>query len=274
MNMNCESAKEQLMDWLSNQMPENERKDLETHLSACSECQEELNDVRQVWLTMGKMPVPEPSEQMHIRFYSMLEEFKEVAIPHQRPAKGWLQQLRNLWQSENISRLAYSFLLVGMGLAGGYWLSMRKTPDVAYQQQISNLTSEMQEMRQLMLLTLLENPSATERLKAVGYTKEIKRADEKVLDALLSTLNNDPNVNVRLVTLEALYELANDPKVREGLVQSITRQESPMVQSALVDMMVTLQEKRSVKPLRELLKEKKLNAMVKGKIEKSIKVLI
>ena len=80
-----------------------------------------------------------------------------------------------------------------------------------------------------------------------------------MVTALLSTLNNDPNVNVRLATLEALAPLADDPAVRLGLVHSLTRQDSPLVQSALADVMVQLQERRSVKPLRELLRQANLD---------------
>ena len=125
----------------------------------------------------------------------------------------------------------------------------------------------------MMMLSLLENPAASERLRAVSYTEEINEVDDKVVDALLTTLNNDANVNVRLVTLEALAKLADNVKVREGLVQSITQQESPLVQSALADIMVKLQEKRSVKPLRQLLRDDNLNHLVKGKIEQSIREL-
>jgi hypothetical protein len=82
-------------------------------------------------------------------------------------------------------------------------------------------------MRQTMLLTMLEQPSATDRLKAVTYTDELDEVDDKVIDALLQTLNNDPNVNVRLVTVEALHKLASHPKVRQGLIQSITRRNLP-----------------------------------------------
>lgn len=120
---------------------------------------------------------------------------------------------------------------------------------------------------------MLENPTATERLKAVSYTQELNKVDDKVIDALLTTLNSDPNENVRLVTLEALVQLGNYPKVREGLVQSLMKQESPLVQVALADAMVKLQEKRSVKEFKQLLQKENLNKAVKGKIEKTIQVL-
>ena len=98
-------------------------------------------------------------------------------------------------------------------------------------------------------------------------------ADEKVIDALFSTLNNDANVNVRLVALEALTQFATNAVVREGLVKSLAVQDSPMVQVALADVMVKLQEKGSVKALRKLLNKEGLNDLVKNKIEQTIKDL-
>ncbi len=95
-----------------------------------------------------------------------------------------------------------------------------------------------------------------------------------MVDALLETLNDDPNVNVRLVTLEALVKFANEPAVRQGLVQSIANQESPLMQSAIADVMVKLQEKRSVRSLQELLKKSDLNESIRSKIEMSISKLM
>ncbi len=72
---------------------------------------------------------------------------------------------------------------------------------------------------------------------------------------------------------EALAELAHDASVREGLVQSLTRQESPLVQVVLADVMVKLQEKRSLKPLRQMLLQRGINDLVKIKLEQTIKDL-
>ena len=270
--MNCESAKEQLIDLLNNQVPEADRPALEAHLAQCTECQSELAETRQLWRVMGNVPVPEPGEKVRTRFYAMLETYQHAeAQKRRRSWKSIVRRIRRFLTPELAVRVAYSLSLVLVGLAGGYWLNARSKP--AYEQQISALDAQVKEMRQTVLLSLLENSSATERLRAVEYTKDIEHADEKVVEALLSTLNNDSNENVRLVTLEALVPLASNPKVREGLVQSIVKQDSPLVQSALADVMVKLQEKRSVKPLRQLLRQENLNDFVKVKIEQSIKDL-
>lgn len=270
--MNCESAKEQLIDLLSNQVPETERTRIEAHLAQCPDCQAELESTRHLWRAMGSAPTPEPGEKVRTRFYAMLETYQhDETRKRRRSWKSILRRIKRFLTPQLAVRVAYSLALVLIGLTGGYWLNARNKP--AYEQQISQLDAQVKEMRQTVLLSLLENQSATERLRAVEYTKDIEHADEKVVEALLSTLNNDANENVRLVTLEALVPLAADPKVREGLVQSIVKQESPLVQAALADVMVKLQEKRSVKPLKQLLQQEGLNDFVKVKIEQTIKDL-
>ena len=272
--INCEQVTKRITDWLSNQLPDAERVALETHLKECPACEAEAYSVRQLWQLMGKVATPEPSPMARVRFQAMLDTYKEtVDIKQESVVDNLLAKLRQLWTPPSALRLAYSFILLSVGVGAGYWLNHTNSPAVAYKQQIDTLSTQVQEMRQMMMLSLLENPAASERLRAVSYTQEINHVDEQVIEALLTTLNNDDNVNVRLVTLEALAKLADKAKVREGLVQSITRQESPLVQSALADVMVKLQEKRSIKPLRKLLHDDNLNHLVKGKIEQSIKDL-
>ncbi|GAB3953718.1 hypothetical protein GCM10028805_37990 [Spirosoma harenae] len=272
--INCEQTQEQLTEFLSNQLPDAERVIMEAHLAQCSACEADAASIRQLWQMMGQLPTPEPSPLARVRFDAMLDTYKET-IASQEPSvfENLLAKLRGLWTPANALRLAYSIGLLVVGVAAGYWFQRSSAPTVAYQQQVDTLSKQVQDMRQMMMLSLLENPAASERLRAVSYTEEISEVDGKVVDALLTTLNNDANVNVRLVTLEALAKLADNPKVREGLVQSITQQDSPLVQSALADVMVKLQEKRSIKPLRQLLHDDNTNHLVKGKIEQSIREL-
>jgi HEAT repeat protein len=68
--------------------------------------------------------------------------------------------------------------------------------------------------------------------------------------------------------------LSAEPSVREGLVRSIENQESPIVQAAIADVMVKLNEKSSVEELKKLLGRKDLNEAVKINIEQSIQKLI
>lgn len=264
----CEKTRERLVDWLSGQLPDADRTETDAHLAGCPTCQQELTAFRQLWHTMGNITTPDPSEQVRPRFYAMLAEFEAEA---QR--EPWTAKLQRLWQQlttpSPVLRMAYSGLLLLVGLLVGYQINNRAEPSADAQLA----STPAAERKQQMVLAMLENPSATQRLKAVSESKDIAQANQEVVTALLSTLNNDPNVNVRLATLDALAQLGRDPVVRQGLVRSLTLQDSPLVQSALADVMVQLQVRRSVQPLRRLLRQTDLNEAVKTKIESSIQTL-
>jgi hypothetical protein len=142
--------------------------------------------------------------------------------------------------------------------------------EAATASQVQALSEQLREMRQMMMLSLLQNPSASERMRAASYVDDSKTISPNILVAFLSTLNNDPNVNVRLTTLDALTQYARNAAVREGLIQSILQQDSPLMQAALADVMLKLQEKRAIPSFKKLLQEKGLNEMVRSKIEQVI----
>lgn len=249
---------------MDDQLTQAEKAELRDHLSDCDECQKEVGINARLWDSMGSLQAPPPSEKMQVRFDAMLETFKQGV----EERRGVFYYLRQLFAVRPGFTWAYSLVLVVLGAGLGY-LFMRPSQPVA-----PDLSSQVRELKEMVLLTLLENPSASERIRGVSYTSEIKTVNKKVIDALLSTLNNDPNSNVRLMTLDALTHYANKPAVREGLVRSITQQESPLVQAALADVMLKLQEKKAVPQLKELLQQKGLNEMVRDKIQQTLTRLI
>ena len=273
--MNCEKGKDLLAGWMDNQLTEAARVEMEAHLAGCPECRRQLETNRQLWATMGELPVPLPSDKMQVRFDAMLDTYKQE---ESRRTPGIVHYLRQLFAVRPAFTWAYSLLLVVVGLGGGYLLNRPAKVNAGSsgsdREALSNLSAQVREMKEVVLLSLLENPSASERIRGVSYTSEITNVNRNVVSALLSTLNNDPNSNVRLMTLEALTHYADDPVVREGLVHSILQQDSPLMQAALADVMLKLQEKKAVKPFKELLQQKDLNEMVRSKIQETLTRLI
>jgi HEAT repeat protein len=121
---------------------------------------------------------------------------------------------------------------------------------------------------------MLGNSSATERMKAVQFARELAAPDGAVLNALVRTVNDDPNVNVRLLAVEALALYTDHPEVREALVQAIVRQDSPLVQLALADVMLALNEKRAVEPIRRLIASPRVDYAVKSRLEAAVRQLL
>jgi len=210
-----------------------------------------------------KMELPSPSLHLDDQFYSALGKEKKAlqrstSISISLPA----------W-SALFPRLAFALVLILAGFSVGWFI---RSP--LENQQVSQLTNEVSELKEMMMLSLLEKESATQRLKAVNLTTEMGKVSEKVTNALFATLNHDENVNVRLAALEALKSYVNDSGVRTKLIGSIATQDSPLVQMALAELMVSIQEKKSVEALKQLLNSDKTPKEVKTKISESIEVLI
>ena len=64
--------------------------------------------------------------------------------------------------------------------------------------EIAAMRSEMHDLREMVSLSLMQQQSASERLKGVSWTGQIDRPSSEVVSALLDALMHDPNVNVRL----------------------------------------------------------------------------
>ena len=250
-----------------------EERMLEKHLAGCADCRREAAHYRQLHRQLAVLPVPEPNgPKMQADFRAMLAGYERAPSQASPSVLEWLRGWFEMaWTSPLAGRLAFGLGMLLVGWAAGYWFAPR-TGDAVTPEQVAN-ADETGGPRD-MVLTLISQSSATDRLRAVGYTSELQQADERVIKALLFTLNHDENVNVRLVTVEALSRFADNPVVREGLVRSIMQQESPLVQVALADAMVALHEKRSVAPLRELLRRQGTDVYVKEKLESSIRVLL
>ena len=271
--MNCEQYEELFTGWMNKELSPAEHEKLEQHLEGCAGCREELATMKQMWEMMSEVETPEPSAHMRVKFQAMLDTYKDSVQEQRGIFDGIKEQLSRLWSGQPRWPLAYNLAIVLISFGCGY-LFFHSGKGDGQDQQMKALTAQVHELKQTMMLALLENPSASERIKGVSYTTEIRHADKEVIDALLATLNNDPNVNVRLSTLDALTHLAGHAEVREGLIKSIIQQDSPLMQSAIADVMLKLQEKRSVRSFRELLKQKNIDPGVKEKINQTITQLI
>lgn len=269
-SMKCETGKEQLTLYMNNQLTAAQSAAVEKHIIECAECRAELEASMQVWDLMDEIGAPEPTANMQVKFDAMLDVYKKEVEYKKRFAFNLLAKLQQLFTFNPAFTMAYSVILIVAGLGIGLLVNKPSALVAGSGTKIDTLTAQVHDLKETVTLALLQNPSASERIRGVSFTSEIKGENKNIIKALFTTLNNDDNPNVRLVTLEALTHYANDPIVREGLIASIVEQDNPLVQSALADVMLKLQEKRSVQPFKKLLEQKDLNSMVKDKIEETI----
>jgi len=81
----------------------------------------------------------------------------------------------------------------------------------------------------------LQNESSSARLAAVlASGKENGLLSDSDLQTLVNTMNNDENSNVRLAALDVLKKQENREAVKDWILQSVAKQDDPVVQMELL----------------------------------------
>ncbi len=271
--MRCEDIKKCFTDYLVGDLDQNSADDIQAHIADCPACRQELEGLSAVWTKLGVLPEEHPSNGLRERFYGMLEEYK-TEVNMERPLHHLKQFFSSLFyrfrSGHPAYQLALGFIPLFIGLTLGYILFSGSQNAGS---QSADLRREVQEMRQMLAVSLLDQQSPTERLRGVNLSYSLENPDSKTIGALLDILNNDPSINVRLAAVDALYLFYNSPKVREGIIQSLSQQDSPFLQAALVDLLVSVQERQALESFRKLIAVNGLDPKVKQKLEQGIKEL-
>jgi uncharacterized protein (UPF0147 family) len=195
------------------------------------------------------------------RFDSMLEVYRQGMndAPATRGAlNSWIRQWR-----PRLFQFAMGLALLAVGVIAGRSYS---APSESIS-EMNQLRSELHGLREMVALSLLQQQSASERLKGVSWSYRIEQPGDQVRTALLDTLMHDANVNVRLAAVDALRQFGENPQVRSGLVEALERQNAALVQIAMIDLVVELREKRSVNALRKIVADQNVNAAVRQRAE-------
>jgi len=254
--MNCEKIREQIPECLAGRLDKAAREKLVEHLETCAACRTEVAELNAVWRALGTLesdslkPVAaEPA--MKTRFMEVLEAYKAGAgqlsqLPKTSPGPyGMLAGFpaAPVWQLA----LAASLLIGGVFL-GRY--EARPQPSVPAP-EVAQLKGEVESLRQLVALSMLQQQSPSARLRGVSYSEAMTQPDRQVEQALLYAVNHDSNVNVRLSAVDALQKFAT-PEVIRAMVDAIPVQDSPLVQIALLDMLVQVNAKSAAAELTRL----------------------
>lgn len=241
--------------------------ELKAELQHRGENPDDPEGLRELSEKLEQMRIPDPSEQLKDNFYTLLS--REQKRQNSRVRFSISEMLNGFDFARWLPRLAYAMVF----LLFGYIIGNSLLPINDYRQEMQTMADEIQQVRQVMMLSMIDEPMAAERIKAINTSQYLVQPDDKIIDALLNTLNSDPNENVRLAAVDALLNLSADQKVRKGLLESIPKQESPMMQITLADGMVALNEKEAVPQFQQLLENKPVNDMAKEKIEQAIQKL-
>jgi hypothetical protein len=266
--MTCDQVREQIADYLAGSLDQTAAEELDDHFAHCVTCKQETGALAETWRMLGLLEAGEPSPAVRPRFYESLEAYRQGlasaspaidlgrGAPARRPFFDWGARG---WTNTPVFQLACAAALLVVGIVVGQWLSLRDRG----QGDLARLQDEVRGMRQMVTLSLLQQQSAGERLRGVDYAYRVEQSDTQVLSALLHAVNHDPNVNVRLAAVDALRKFAGSPEVRNTLDQVLSKQDSPLVQIALIDLIVDVRDKAAAPSLQALERGPAVNKDVK-----------
>lgn len=271
--MKCEHVSDIMPDYLAGELDSARRQELEAHLRLCDGCRHDVRNLSAIWANLSLLPEEQPSDALRVRFDAMLEAYKQGMAQGQTRASvrdALNQWLGRWWPRQPLIQFALS----GALLIAGFAIGLKVAAPAAQEDDITELRSEFHNMQQLVTLTLLQQQSATGRLQGVSWSYRVMDPGQQVINALIQTLNYDPNVNVRLASAEALYQFSERSEVREAMVLALAKEQSPIVQVALIDLLVSLQRKEgALQVLEQLAESAQADSVVSQRARRGVEIL-
>jgi hypothetical protein len=269
--MRCEEIHAHLADHLAGTLAPDVSGEVAEHLRTCRACAAEADGLDETWQMLGTVPADRPdSAAMRARFDAVLDGYSRstwgpaLAGPLLRVESARSGGFARIRAYGLQAAVAAAVLVLGVGIG------RQTAPPSAADPQLAMLGEELRDMRQMVTLSLLQQQSASERLKGVSFTSQIERPGGEVTLALLDTLMHDPNVNVRLATIDALKRFAASENVRRGAIEALSRQSSPLVQIALIDFVVETTGRDAADMLRRLSNDPMLDEAVRGRATRAL----
>ncbi len=262
--MNCNDVVNNLEAYFSEMLPEETRKAMDDHFSSCTDCRTKLEELIRLEELIVQIPFEDPEENLKNDFVEYIDSERKriMLLGSERSYVGWKRILP--------LTVAASILFFFLGYFGGQLLSK---PGIE-EEQIIALQKEVRETKNMMILSMLKQSSASKRIMAVNISEELDRLEPELREALFLSLNGDKSENVRLAALEALSRYAGVPEIREELVKSFSLQTDPIIQISMINMMVNLKEKASVPVMEKLIADETTYESVKNQARQGLKLLL
>ena len=263
--MNCNDFELWMMDYLDNTLEQQKRTEIEKHLASCSNCLDQLKECKKLMQLSAGAEMQLPGESLRNNFSRMLG--REIRLA----GEGSLTA--NRWYNHNTFLAAAGVALLICGTFIGMLIGP-KSGEVDETMRLDQLQAQITEIRKENMLRMLGEESISYRLMGLSYADDMASPDNTIIVALLNTLNTDSNVNVRLAAAWSLSKFTNDRMVCDSLVASLPRQNEPIIQVTLINILTEIREKSALKSIKQIINDTKTLKEVRDIAERSTEKLM
>jgi hypothetical protein len=246
--METEKLESLLIDYIDGRLSSGERSVVEKELAENESSVRLYEQLKQVMNQIDHTTKLEPSSTLKLNFEKALQE--EIS----NSKKG-----KQVFFQPMVLRIAAGFIFLMVCVGIGYWINKNNEQ----QREIARLREEMDSTKRMMMAMMTNSQSASQRMLGVAASYQMEKPDDEIVNALLKTMNEDPNTNVRLAALDALSKFHQQEHVRVALINALAKQKDPVVQISLIRLMVEMKEKSVIKELDRITKDKEMIKAVK-----------
>jgi anti-sigma factor RsiW len=234
--MKCEWIRENLVLYIYNELADDQRYELEQHLTRCPDCALELKSMRKLHVTLSSLPVEEPTPNLltssRMRLQESLETAEQGGLWHRLTFDpfAWLRQMRFS------PALASALLIVGFaaGIGTTYSIVDNRGSGGPIAQGPETSTSNATAQANIAgIRSIIQQPGSDKvTIKYDTTTTEQTEGslnDQRIQQLLLFAARNNYNSGVRMDSVDLLTQKPNDTQVREALMYALRYDSNPGV---------------------------------------------
>lgn len=247
--MNCKETQGLLVAYQMQEITNETKKEIENHIESCKVCEQEFKKTRSFLNVLDSLEEEIPNSRLKNNFENLLQqEIKKEAT-----------KVISLHQKNNNSKVYLRIVASIALLIGAFFLGKNSNNN-----QI-NTNNQQKEF-----LALLQDQSASKRIMAVSKLKKSSIENKSIIQALINKLFIEENINVRMAACEALLKFSSLEEVKNAFIKALQSEKEPAIQIELIQILVKIQEKRALNPMKKMLKNENTPNYVKQELTYSI----
>jgi hypothetical protein len=298
--MECRELTEFTVSRLLGDVNEENRREMDAHLSGCSACREELAKIEAAWETLGRDPDLQVSSDFRRRSLDLLEEeMVRRRVREFRPRRRWVAVA---------AQAAAILVAAAIGWALRRPASPAPAANPTQEGTLSNVTYRQPDAdgkvavsfdvtRHKTVLGRPEDPAvatllaylvsqgtrtAGEKSEAIElvssqYGAGSKPVSPEIVRALTTTLRHDQNPGVRKKAADALAAFPIVPEIRSAFLEALASDSNPAVRLVAVDALAASAKQapdaRTIESLRERAFDPAENGFVRAKAASALKAV-